>query len=156
MANWTGKARSNYVLIKDRAGLEAAWPKGVPLKQTWHDEVVNAVCFDSTDGDEGWPSSFLDDETAEPVEFNVGDSICPFMEDGEVLVVQCIGSETMHYVTGYAEAWHSDGRLVTLNLDRIYDDAAKAFDMPKSQITIASYTDCKTRDADASVDRPRG
>lgn len=88
--------------------------------------------------DGGWPTSGYDNDANE-VDFDFIKQVCPFMESDQVLVAMEAGHEKLRYVTGYAWAYHSDGRQFGLSLDDIYTKAAAEFGVPRNTITEASY-----------------
>jgi hypothetical protein len=149
---WSGHTRTNFVHIKDRASLEAAL-EGTGMLFEWHGQVPNAVCFFGEEDKGGWLTSYIDDD-GEVQEFNVAERILPFMEPGQVLVITSAGSEGRRYSTGWTEAWHTDGRFVSLNLRQIYELAAEKFGMAEDEIALAEYETCLPRATD--VERPRG
>lgn len=139
MANYYAAARSNYVLIKDMEGLKKALkPFAISVESKGPDHPANLVCLLS-DGDGGWPTDGVDDDSGEDINFDPREQVCPFMEDGQVLVTMEAGHEKLRYVNGYACAYHSDGREVAVSLDDIYVKAAVAFSVPLHTIINASY-----------------
>lgn len=139
MANYYGAARSNYVRIKDMPGLVEAlkpWPIIISPK---NDNPLN-VCFLSDDPDgAGWPSRCWDDGDNDETEWDTTKFIAPFMEPDQVLIIEEAGHEKLRYVTGWAEATRSDGRQVFVNINDIYDKAAAVFEIPRANITEATY-----------------
>lgn len=138
MANYYAVARTNYVLIKDVDGLKKALePFSVSVEAKFPGaDPENYICILSRDG--GWPSLGYDNNGDE-VEFDFIKQVCPFMEDGQVLITMEAGHGKLRYVTGYAWAYHSDGRQVGLSLDDIYTKAAVEFGVPRNTISKASY-----------------
>ena len=129
MAIWYGTARSNYVKIKDEEGLLASIE---PWSLNYWRNSDGMYAFGGDDDSGCFPSYNMDDE-----EFDPKVNICPFMEDGQVLIFMEVGAEKMRYVTGWASAWHSNGESVYINLLDIYDKAAEAW--PDATITQAEY-----------------
>jgi len=146
VANWYGTARSNYVRIKDMDGLKKALgPFDIKVVAKDNSDP-NLVCFLSVDADSGgWPGfGYVEAENEETgagdeVEFDPAAHICPFMADGEILVMMEAGAEKLRYVTGSAQAYNSKGEVVYLNLDRIYKLAAKKFKADLSKISLCEY-----------------
>lgn len=139
MSSWYGTARSNYVKIDDMAGLEAAL-KPFCVKITPQDTDPAVVYFTPEDSDTGgWQTFSSDDDDGEEIEFNPVEHICPFMADGQVLVMMEAGAERLRYVTGEAQAYNKQGDFVCLSLSDIYAKAAEAFGVPKASITTATY-----------------
>lgn len=139
MANWYGTARSNYVRIKDMDGLRKAL---APFPITI-EEQDDKVCFLSEEQDSGgWPSwAYLEDEddSKREVEFDATSCICPYMQEGEVLVMMEAGAEKMCYVSGSAVAFNHNGDYVAIYLTDIYQKAADAFGVDRAAITEAEY-----------------
>jgi hypothetical protein len=137
MANWYGAARSNYIKIKDINGLEEALePFDINISKDRDGEFVCLLSGDSSDG--AWPSYSEDDEGNE-LEFNFITHVVPYMAPDQVLIVMEAGAEKLRYITGYAEAYHSDGRMVGLSLHDIYALAEKEFGVAHSYISPAEY-----------------
>ena len=151
MADWYGSARSNYVQVEDMEGLKKALE---PFSNdiTLHDEGEKGVCF-TADGEYGsWPCSvFLDIaykeepdgpelEREEEFVFNPATQICPYLKEGQILVMQEIGAEKLRYLTGYAGAYQAKtGNAVVVSIDDIYKKAAKKFGVDVNDISIAQY-----------------
>lgn len=123
MANWHGAARSNYVKIKDEAGLRNAL-RHFDVKIWTNSDGLFAFGGDSDSG--GWPSITTDDDDEE-IEFSPIEQICPFMHEDQVLVMMQSGHESQRYVDGRAEAYNSKGEWVSIALNNIYDLAKKHF-----------------------------
>lgn len=154
MANWSGTARSNYVTVADMEGLrKALTPFGsigiYPKADRAALKDGETVCLVAEDDDGGWPSFAYEeglDEAGEPteieVEFSFAERVVPFLVPGEILVVKEVGAEKHRYVSGYAAAFHWDGkeaRQVSLGLNDIYNLAAEEFGVGIDTITRASY-----------------
>ncbi|MBF0556947.1 MAG: hypothetical protein HQK96_20725 [Nitrospirae bacterium] len=100
------------------------------------------MCFLSDDEYGSWPSYVcVENEQGEEeeVEFDPTVHICPFMEDGEVLIMMTAGAEKLRYITGHAEAYNSEGKWVSVFIEDIYEKAAKKFGVAKSSITACEY-----------------
>ncbi|AOZ11116.1 hypothetical protein BKK80_34725 (plasmid) [Cupriavidus malaysiensis] len=87
--------------------------------------------------DGGWPTVYFDDDDDEELEFDPAELICPYLEDGQVLVLLEVGAERLRYLTGRAEAYASDGRRTVIGLSNIYQAAADAFGIPINEIGAA-------------------
>lgn len=138
MANYFGRARTNYVTVQDIAGLKKAlepWPISVEEKDG------KVVLLDDDPDGSGWPTWGFGTD-GEDLELDVADVIMPFVAEGEVLVLEETGHEKMRYLTGYACAWIRRGEAVdevNLNLSMIYQMAADKFGVPVTDITEATY-----------------
>ncbi len=140
MANWIGAGRSNYVKIKPKS-MKALRASLAPFAV----EIVEgaglnkgAVCFLSTSESGGFESGW-DTENDTDIDFDPAVQICPHMVKGQVLVLMEAGAEKLRYITGHAQAYHSDGRNVTVSLTDIYAKAAEAFGVNEKSITAAQY-----------------
>ena len=147
MANWYGTARTNYVRVADEEGLKKSI---APFGMETSRDSEGRIAFFGNDPDSGdFPSMAYQEpgegETEETeVEFDWADRVVGFLVPGEVLVVQTVGAEKLRYVTGYAQAYQLslDGQEVhdvDLNIDLIYELAAKKFGVDQQSITIASF-----------------
>jgi hypothetical protein len=144
MANWSGAARSNYVEIENFEGLTKALdPFSVEICEG---SGENMFCFLSKDEDCGcWPGSATVDVgdgqewQEEEVEFDPSVQICPFMKEGEILVMMETGSEKLRYLTGHANAYNKNGDCVSVSINDIYEKAAQAFSVPVGKISEATY-----------------
>jgi hypothetical protein len=135
MANWYGAARSNYFRVKDRAAFEAAMAAiEIDVWEKSDDGRRVAICSRGDDG--GWPTYTCDEETNEDIEIDLPQMLVPHLEDGEIAVLMCAGAEKLRYISGHANAVHSDGRIINLCLHDIYDRAQAEFGV---RPTDASY-----------------
>lgn len=134
MGNWCGSARSNYVKVKDIAGLkESLQHVDIAIKES---DGMYWLCCETDSG--RWPTAYSDDDDRE-LDFDPAQLICPYLDDGQVLVLLEVGADRMRCLTGRAEAYSADGRSVVVDLDRIYREAAEAFSVPQAMISKASY-----------------
>jgi len=138
MANYYGKGRTNIFAVKDVAALKAELE---PREFTVEDRGEGKVCILSTDceGEGDWSRTAYDengdlDEDAEP--FYVPNMIAKHLQDGQVAVFQHIGSEKLRYLEGRAEAVHSNGQQIRINLNDIIDQARTQWNVSSiSQVT---------------------
>lgn len=152
MANWYGSARSNYVQVDDKEGLKKA------LEPFFHeiqmdDRGEKGVCFVVAMGSEygGWPSTVFSEvqssdeegnEFEDEVEyqFNPAEQICPYLQEGQILIMQEVGAEKLRYLTGWAEAYQAKtGEAVMVSIDDIYKKAAEKFGVDVNSISLAQY-----------------
>lgn len=136
MADWYGAARSNYVRIKDMEGLKASLePFEIEISHG-SDENEGKICLLGSSADNGgMPSYIWEDGTDEMIEFSFAEHVCPFMEDGEILVVMESGAEKLRYITGYASAYNAKGDAVHVSLSDIYTKAAEFFNIKEDDIS---------------------
>ena len=138
--NYTGTARSNYVKLKDFDGLVNALE---PFPISIEKRVDGTVCLLSQDSG-GWPSEPWDggededEDGGRPSEyFDPLTHLCPFLEDGQVIVLMEVGNEGYRYLVGAATAYTWDGRHISISIDQIYEQAESLFSV--SGITHAEY-----------------
>lgn len=145
MADWNGTWRTNYVKLRQ--------DRMQDLKDLFEVEVWGkdgAYALGSNDEYGGEPAIYLDDDdpadlpdylaeyvSQEDDYLSLSDVIHEFLEQDQVIVIMCSGSENMRYVTGYATAVHSSGENVSIDLWDIYEEAQKAF--PDCTITEATF-----------------
>lgn len=135
MANWYRQSRTNYVRVKDLEGLkESVAPFGLEVSTKDDDESRVCLLPDDSRDDCGWRSLSDDD-----VEFDPTVHVMPFLEDGEILVIQEIGHEKLRRLTGWATAWSKDGFLAQVSINDIYGLAAAAACVDEDTITEATY-----------------
>lgn len=144
MANWYGAWRTNYVKLRaDRIEYLERFEVTLPLG-------VNGTVAILSDSENGEPQYYLDGTLEEEnlpawlakyVEddcyLDLGLCIHEFLEEGEVIVIQCSGAEKLRYITGYATAIHSSGKSVEVSINDIYAKAKESFG--KEDISEATY-----------------
>ncbi|MHB1665859.1 hypothetical protein [Thiomonas sp.] len=117
------QARTNYVRFKNLPGLrQALAPFSVVIKE----KNGRHALFGFKSEADSVPASLL----------YVDRHISPFLEDGEILVVQQIGwkASTGEFTSG-AWAVDSSGRWVAIEMEDIYAIAAKHFGVPLEAIS---------------------
>lgn len=134
MANWYGKARSNYVRIKPQCvelmkQLCAVY--GIlPVDKTF-EGVMTFGFFPNCTENGAFCDCFNTEEPNKITDLGIpvdadGDYemdwnlIAACMEDGEILVIETIGNEKLRYLTGVAEAYTNRGFLGSVSIDDIY------------------------------------
>ena len=137
MANWTGKARTNYILVKDVEALKGKADE-IGIKVHVHTENPNFVTFEPDQGDGGDFEHSYTDENDDEVQWTWGELSEHFAE-GQVLIVMTVGGERTRYLTGFALAVAWDGRVTSINLNDIYLKAAQTFGVEKESIAPAQY-----------------
>lgn len=137
MANWTGKARTNYIQVKDVDALKAA-AEQFNIEVNEHPTMARFVSFESGMGDSGdFEHTFTNDDDVE-VEWDWTD-LCSHFAEGQVLIVMTVGGERTRYLTGIAQAVAWDGRVTSINLNDIYKKAAEEFSIDIGRIGRAEY-----------------
>lgn len=140
MANWYGAARTNYVKVKDYAAL-CKFLEGLPIEVHPHPNAESFVCFQPTENDCGDFQYQLIDDDGDEMGWDWQGAVCPNLVEGQVLIVMVTGSEKLRYLTGYAEAYTWDGRMVGINIDEIYSRAAQTFGVSVSTFATCTYMD---------------
>jgi hypothetical protein len=130
MSSWSGTARSNYVGVKDTEAFKA-WGATRDLTLIEKDGKFAII----SNSEYGWPSFSNEDDH----EIDISSEFCQHLSDGEIVVMIEAGAEGARYLTGIAEAVHSDGRSVRVTLDDIYMKAAIEFGVPLTSINPAEY-----------------
>jgi hypothetical protein len=133
MATWYGTSRSNYFAVKNLEDFRAECDKlGIPY---WDDREGLIAVYSDTG--EGWPSSVMDDESGDTLDFDVVEVISKHLCEGEVAILMESGAENLRYVTGRAIAFTRDNRRV-IDLSDIYNLAKTMTDRP-DDVTLAEY-----------------
>ena len=118
MANYYASARSNYFRVKDSQAFEA-WVNSVGnlgiFTKDNAGETLYAI-YDNGGDSCGWPSYNFDEDT----EIDLTADLAEHLVDGEVAVLIEVGAEKLRYLVGCAVAVRSDGEVIHLNLNTIY------------------------------------
>ena len=152
MANWYGKARTNYFKVIDPEKFREemseysvtfidSWrPRGdVPPVEEGEPPYFGLIAA-TENGD--WPSSVLQegvDENGDPREDYVDIDFCeivrPHLAEDQVALFFTIGSEKARYLTGRVVAVVNteDRDFLTLDLDEIYDRVHKEWGIKTSR-----------------------
>jgi hypothetical protein len=117
--NLTGCARSNRFKVADADNF-TAWADGLEL------EVVkeNDGTFWLFDEEGSWPS-LRDDELGDPQDVDFVAELAAHLAEGEVAVLMQAAAEGLRGVVGNALAIHSDGRVLTIDINDIYGRVKK-------------------------------
>jgi len=134
MANYYAYARSNYFRVKDLTAFETLcrkWNLEKIAKEDGHvgflvnsESGLNTACC-------------YDPETGEDVEANFEEELASHLLDGEVAIFMQIGWEKLRYLTAWAWAVNSEGKLVACDLSEIYELARELH--PKGGVTRCEY-----------------
>jgi hypothetical protein len=141
MADWYGTARSNYVKVADKEGLNKALePFEMDVHHNMEDDTVAFFGIDQYGGWPGWCDVYNEEKDQyDEVEFDPETHIVPYLADGEVLIMMECGAEKLRYITGHASAFTKGKPSVYLSLGDIYKKAAEAFGVEAGTISIAEY-----------------
>lgn len=89
-------------------------------------------------GSEEWPPSIYENDVDDT--FELEKDVMPHVPEGHIVVAFSITHEGMRSIGGYSEACINDNgetHSVAINLDSIYQLAAKEFEIPLDQIKMA-------------------
>lgn len=126
MANFYATARSNYFAVKDETEFKN-WAATLNLT-VWDGESEDRKGLfaiepgNSTDSGD-WPSSTYDEDTDEYEDYDLATELAPFLADDHVAILMSVGNEKLRYVAGNAVAINNKGITVSVDLDRIYENA---------------------------------
>jgi len=135
MANYVCSVRSNYVRVKDeRAFRDFVEDFECELVYA-KDGRVGFVCYN---GDGSTPYRYPDEESeAVPLvdcEEEIGRHLC----EGEVLVIEEVGSENMHFLVGVSYAYNHKGECLFVNMaDALREKVAAKWGV--SDVSDAAY-----------------
>lgn len=137
MADYQGKARSNYFLLRDAAARSAladfAAATDMELITTDDNPLRAGLISNSPNG--SWPSSITVEESEETIDVEVPAHVSQWLAEGSVAIFMEIGAEKMRYLSGYAVAINSRGEEHAVSLSDIYERAAHL----GSDVTQAAY-----------------
>ncbi|MDH5523085.1 MAG: hypothetical protein OEY01_03645 [Desulfobulbaceae bacterium] len=133
--DYFGIGRSNYFKVKDPISFSnEAIDVGLQfIKKTFADDITRYGCI----AEEDWPSSYIDKDDCEQ-DFDIVEFIKKHLADGEVAVLMTTGYEGTRILVGQALAIAWDGRVEDIDLEQIYDIAAK-MKGPDKIVTRAAY-----------------
>ena len=132
--DFNGVGRTNYFRVKDKDAFKK-WVELCGLKLIEKGGRVGLVT------DNGYPDSRHDpaDPDVERVDFNFFDELRAHLPAGEVAIYMDTGNEGHRYCAGFAVALMAGKSDVCINIDDIYDLAAKKFRVARKRISGCSY-----------------
>lgn len=117
--NFNIAGRSNYVKVKDHAGLSKSLSifSHLSLESGKDGKYCIIAEYDSPFSQ----SAYIDDEEGgeTEVEFDAQTHIMPFLEDNEIFVIMEVQNDKLRWLFGYAEAYRGD-KMLSVNLEHIY------------------------------------
>ena len=122
MANYYASARSNYFRVKDSQAFEK-WVESIPelgIFTKQDDESTLYAIYDDGGDSCGWPSMVFDEEGGDYRDIDLTEELAEHLVEGEVAVLIEVGAEKLRYLVGNAVAVRSDGAIIHLNLNTIY------------------------------------
>lgn len=127
MANYVGHARSNYFRVRDEAAF-LRWVETLPgvvaRREDGNPECFVLLVEDGENG--GWPSLRYHEEVEDEEEIHLHAELAEHLSDGEVAVLEEVGSEKLRYLVGYAVAVNHRGETLSISLDDIYEKVRAA------------------------------
>lgn len=140
MGKYYGACRSNYFRVKSVEALRTCL-SNAPYEVVESADAPGSVCllargFDGGGGYLRLKHIVWDDEPgAVEREIYIPALVAEHLVEGEVAVFMQTGAEQpMTYLIGYSVAVHSDGSLVRVDLNEVYERAAAEFGVPRWQI----------------------
>jgi hypothetical protein len=138
--NYESQGRTSYFRVKDEEKF-LKFAKDLRLEvvtRKGRDEPgVNYFCLLA---DEGFPTfKPSEDGVTENDEIDITSEIANHLYPGEIAIIFENGREGMRYLSGYSTAVDSNGSLVCVNLDDIYNKAADFFGKKYQDIPQAQY-----------------
>lgn len=130
---WQGVSRTNYVRVKDLTGLlESLEPFGIDIySKEKEGEQVTVLYVGGV-----WPDhpvrvrkSLKHELDCYYTTFDPQKHVLPYLFPNQVLVMMTVAHDSLHELKGEALAFHTDGRVLYMNLESIYDQVAKEFDL---------------------------
>ena len=126
VANYYSSARTNDFKVgtpKEFYDWVATLP-GVEFQERHpgHPDLIGCLLVNDSDG-AGWPTYRYDDETGEEGEIDIFNEIVQYLAPGEVVIFQEVGAEKLRYLVGYSVAVNSEGDIIKVSIDDIYQQA---------------------------------
>jgi hypothetical protein len=131
MANYIETSRTNYFRVKDLEAFEDAIAPYGGVTVVHGDNNSIALLGDEYFPDTGWD----DDGNDLPKSFS--EVISEHLAEDSVFIAMGSGYEKMRYITGWAYAIDSKGKVIGVNIDDIYDKARKKY--KGKEVTTATY-----------------
>ena len=121
MAGFIGRARTNYVKVKDIEILKEE------LETVYGLELIEkeGLCKFNFSGDTAELFNVDDEIDAEPILFK--DWFLPHLDEKDICVVIEVGADSDQYFSGYAYAFNHLGDRTSIDINDIYQKAFKAF-----------------------------
>lgn len=140
MASWSGAARTNYFSVKNlEAFKKTLEPVMGEIEVAASPKRPRKVALLAVSEYGDFPSRYWDEDSGEDIDFDLVDVVSEHLVRGEIAVFQTAGAEKLRYVTGHAVAVDSRGRRVSVDLDAIYQMAARKFRVKIGSIELAQY-----------------
>ena len=108
------RGRTNFVLFDDLVGLRKAL-EPFSVEVVAHDDALHHMIKSTCPDGGGWPGSAtveMAGGVVHDVEFSFEESVAPFMKPGQTLVAMEVCADKLRTLTGWAGAFHWDGKSV--------------------------------------------
>jgi hypothetical protein len=113
MANYVCSVRSNYVRVKDEQAFKV-------FLEDFECELIHAkdgrVGFVCYNGDGSTPYRYPDEESEAVALVDCEEEIGRHLCEGEVLVIEEVGSENMRFLVGVSYAYNHKGECLFVNM----------------------------------------
>jgi len=122
MANYYGKARSNYFAVKDAEAFTsemAQYPIEVITRDAEDGTLYGFIDEDPDGGADIW--CYWDEEADEQIDIEWAEVFKRHLQDGWVAILLESGAEKYRYVGGMASAFNNKGEEKTIMLNDIYE-----------------------------------
>jgi hypothetical protein len=118
MEYYRATCRTNYFNVKNNDVFEKAMAKipSITVKKEERGFFILGIGPDAS----GWPSWIYDEKTNNRIEIDFPALVSQFLADEEVAIFIEVGTETLRYVQGQAEAINNKGDRRLVNLNNIY------------------------------------
>lgn len=135
MANYVCSVRSNYVRVKDKQAFKEFLEDFECELIQAKDGRVGFVCYN---GDGSTPYHFPDEESEAVALVDCGEEIGRHLCEGEVLVIEEVGSENMRFLVGVSYAYNHKGDCLFVNMaDALREKVAAQWGV--SDVSDAAY-----------------
>ena len=127
MANYIGYARSNYFRVRDEAAF-SGWvetlPGAIARREDGNPDRFALLIEEGNDG--GWPNRRYVERTGNEEGNDLHAELAGHLAEGEVAILEEIGTEKLRYLVGYAVAVNHRGEKLAVSIDDIYEKVRAA------------------------------
>ena len=138
MANYYGSARTNYFEVKELEAFKEAMDGLGCDMEVYQQGEGGLVALLVHDENGMFPSQRFDENGEELGDIDISLEVAAHLVEGSVAIFMEVGTEKLRYLSGYSWAVNSDGKVVSVSIDDIYDKAKELTNNPES-ITSATY-----------------
>lgn len=127
MANYVGYARSNCFRVRDEEAF-LSWVETLPgvvaRRENGEGERFLLLVEDADGG--GWPHWRYYEDVEDEEEIDLHAELSEHLAEGEVAVLEEVGSEKLRYLVGYAVAVNHKGETLSVSIDGVYQKVHEA------------------------------